>query len=102
MYHGPCPWSVIRDCGFKSVSPVPKTQWRLYGSFHCPCLTWLCVCLRVCVCLRLAADSPSQWFPVLGPDVKFTHAWGGAVAMTRDMGPFVWWDGEAAPRLCLV
>lgn len=29
-----------------------------------------------------------QWFPIL-TDYQFTHAWGGAVALTRDWAPYV-------------
>ena len=32
-----------------------------------------------------------QWFPVL-KDVRFTHSWGGAVAITRDWEPYVQFD----------
>ena len=32
-----------------------------------------------------------EWFPVL-KDVKFTHEWGGAVAITRDWEPYLIWD----------
>ena len=32
-----------------------------------------------------------SWFPVLS-EVNFTHAWGGAVAITRDWEPYVQWD----------
>ena len=32
-----------------------------------------------------------EWFPQLS-EVKFTHAWGGAVAITRDWEPYVIWD----------
>ncbi|NDE71386.1 MAG: FAD-dependent oxidoreductase [Actinobacteria bacterium] len=35
-----------------------------------------------------------QWFPIL-KDVKFTHAWGGAVAITRDWEPYLIWDGKS-------
>ncbi|MEY3318476.1 MAG: hypothetical protein RL159_256 [Actinomycetota bacterium] len=31
------------------------------------------------------------WFPIL-KDVQFTHAWGGAVAVTRNWEPYVQWD----------
>ena len=34
-----------------------------------------------------------SWFPILS-DVKFTHAWGGAVAITRDWEPYVQWNPE--------
>jgi glycine/D-amino acid oxidase-like deaminating enzyme len=34
-----------------------------------------------------------SWFPYI-PDLKFTHAWGGAVAITRDWEPYVRWDSE--------
>ncbi|NCW35398.1 MAG: hypothetical protein EBV91_05550, partial [Actinobacteria bacterium] len=34
-----------------------------------------------------------SWFPVLN-DVKFTHSWGGAVAITRDWEPYVLWNKE--------
>ena len=36
-----------------------------------------------------------EWFPALR-DVRFTHAWGGAVGITRDWSPFVHWDGHLA------
>ena len=36
-----------------------------------------------------------EWFPVL-KDARFTHAWGGAVGITRDWSPFVHWDGRLA------
>ena len=32
-----------------------------------------------------------SWFPVL-KGVQFTHAWGGAVAVTRDWEPYLHWD----------
>jgi glycine/D-amino acid oxidase-like deaminating enzyme len=32
-----------------------------------------------------------EWFPVL-KDVRFTHSWGGAVAITRDWEPYVQFD----------
>jgi glycine/D-amino acid oxidase-like deaminating enzyme len=32
-----------------------------------------------------------RWFPVLN-DVKFTHAWGGAVAITRNWEPYIQFD----------
>jgi glycine/D-amino acid oxidase-like deaminating enzyme len=32
-----------------------------------------------------------SWFPIL-KDVQFTHAWGGAVAITRDWEPYLYWD----------
>mgnify|MGYP003333985052 CR=1 FL=1 len=32
-----------------------------------------------------------SWFPVL-KGVQFTHAWGGAVAVTRDWEPYLQWD----------
>jgi glycine/D-amino acid oxidase-like deaminating enzyme len=35
-----------------------------------------------------------SWFPILR-DVKFTHAWGGAVAVTRDWEPYVQWSPES-------
>ena len=34
-----------------------------------------------------------QWFPIL-KDYQFTHAWGGAVGVTRDWSPFLRWDGK--------
>ena len=34
-----------------------------------------------------------QWFPVLR-DYQFTHAWGGAVAVTRDWAAYVRFDGK--------
>lgn len=34
-----------------------------------------------------------SWFPQLA-NVTFTHAWGGAVAITRDWEPYVRWDRE--------
>ena len=34
-----------------------------------------------------------SWFPQIS-DMKFTHAWGGAVAITRDWEPYVRWDRE--------
>jgi len=34
-----------------------------------------------------------EWFPVL-EDYEFTHAWGGAVAITRDWNPYVRWNGS--------
>lgn len=36
-----------------------------------------------------------QWFPPLG-DIEFSHAWGGAVAITRDWEPYVIWDRARA------
>ena len=36
-----------------------------------------------------------QWFPVL-KNTRFTHAWGGAVGITRDWAPYVRWDGRLA------
>lgn len=36
-----------------------------------------------------------QWFPML-KSVRFTHAWGGAVAITRDWEPYVIWDRTRA------
>lgn len=33
----------------------------------------------------------TNWFPALR-DFRFTHAWGGAVAITRDWEPYVFWD----------
>lgn len=35
-----------------------------------------------------------SWFPVL-KDIQFTHAWGGAVAITRDWEPYLHWDRES-------
>lgn len=35
----------------------------------------------------------SSWFPQL-KEIEFTHAWGGAVAITRDWEPYVQWDKE--------
>jgi glycine/D-amino acid oxidase-like deaminating enzyme len=35
-----------------------------------------------------------QWFPVL-KGVRFTHSWGGAVAITRDWEPYVQFDPES-------
>lgn len=32
-----------------------------------------------------------SWFPQL-KDIRFTHAWGGAVAITRDWEPYLIWD----------
>ena len=32
-----------------------------------------------------------HWFPVLH-DIRFTHSWGGAVAITRDWEPFLIWN----------
>lgn len=32
-----------------------------------------------------------DWFPILN-EVEFTHAWGGAVAITRDWEPYVIWN----------
>ena len=40
---------------------------------------------------QLAVD----WFPVL-KDLRFTHAWGGAVGITRDWAPYVQWNGRVA------
>ncbi|MFM8843989.1 MAG: NAD(P)/FAD-dependent oxidoreductase [Actinomycetota bacterium] len=34
-----------------------------------------------------------QWFPILN-GVRFTHAWGGAVAITRNWEPYVHFDGD--------
>lgn len=34
-----------------------------------------------------------DWFPIL-KERKFTHAWGGAVGVTRDWSPYVHWDGR--------
>jgi len=34
-----------------------------------------------------------SWFPIL-KDVQFTHAWGGAVAVTRNWEPYVQWDPQ--------
>ena len=34
-----------------------------------------------------------SWFPIL-ENVEFTHAWGGAVGVTRDWSPYVHWDGH--------
>ena len=34
-----------------------------------------------------------EWFPILG-DYEFTHAWGGAVGITRDWNPYVRWTGS--------
>lgn len=34
-----------------------------------------------------------EWFPVL-ENYKFTHAWGGAVGMTRDWIPYLRWNGS--------
>ena len=34
-----------------------------------------------------------RWFPQLN-EVRFTHAWGGAIAITRDWEPYVRWDNE--------
>lgn len=33
-----------------------------------------------------------QWFPVL-ENYEFTHAWGGAVGITRDWSPYLRWNG---------
>jgi glycine/D-amino acid oxidase-like deaminating enzyme len=33
----------------------------------------------------------ASWFPIL-QGVQFTHAWGGAVAITRDWEPYLQWD----------
>ena len=41
--------------------------------------------------LRALARS---WFPIL-KDVQFTHAWGGAVAITRDWEPYVLFNRES-------
>ena len=38
--------------------------------------------------LRLLAR---HWFPVLH-DIRFTHSWGGAVAITRDWEPYLIWN----------
>lgn len=35
-----------------------------------------------------------SWFPVLR-EVKFTHSWGGAVAITRDWEPYLQWNKES-------
>jgi glycine/D-amino acid oxidase-like deaminating enzyme len=35
-----------------------------------------------------------QWFPVL-KGVRFTHSWGGAVAITRDWEPYVQFDPDS-------
>ena len=43
---------------------------------------------RVHESIRNLAQS---WFPHIS-DMKFTHAWGGAVAITRDWEPYVRWD----------
>ena len=45
---------------------------------------------RVHESIRKLAQS---WFPHIS-DMKFTHAWGGAVAITRDWEPYVRWDRE--------
>jgi len=45
---------------------------------------------RVHESIRKLAQS---WFPHI-TDLKFTHAWGGAVAITRDWEPYVRWDRE--------
>jgi len=34
-----------------------------------------------------------RWFPQL-KDIKFTHSWGGAIAITRDWEPYVRWDNQ--------
>ena len=34
-----------------------------------------------------------EWFPIL-ENHEFTHAWGGAVAITRDWNPYVRWTGS--------
>jgi glycine/D-amino acid oxidase-like deaminating enzyme len=34
-----------------------------------------------------------DWFPVL-ENYEFTHAWGGAVGITRDWNPYVRWNGS--------
>ncbi len=34
-----------------------------------------------------------RWFPQL-KDIKFTHSWGGAIAITRDWEPYVRWDNH--------
>lgn len=34
-----------------------------------------------------------SWFPIL-ENVEFTHAWGGAVGVTRDWSPYVHWNGH--------
>lgn len=34
-----------------------------------------------------------RWFPQLS-EVRFTHAWGGAIAITRDWEPYVRWDRD--------
>jgi len=36
-------------------------------------------------------DLARSWFPIL-QDTTFTHAWGGAIAITRDWEPFARWD----------
>ena len=32
-----------------------------------------------------------HWFPILH-DIRFTHSWGGAVAITRDWEPYLIWN----------
>ena len=34
-----------------------------------------------------------EWFPIL-ENYKFTHAWGGAVGITRDWSPYLRWNGS--------
>ena len=38
-------------------------------------------------------ETAIQWFPEL-KNHKFTHTWGGAVAIKRDWAPYLHWDGH--------
>ena len=44
---------------------------------------------------QLIRELAVEWFPVL-KNTRFTHAWGGAVGITRDWAPYVHWDGRLA------
>jgi glycine/D-amino acid oxidase-like deaminating enzyme len=42
---------------------------------------------------RKLRDLAKEWFPIL-ENYEFTHAWGGAVGITRDWSPYVRWNGS--------